>query len=572
MALGLLVGLGGCNLMPGWRDKGDSDDQLSKLLKVPEMPDLIGEAAIPQGLTFVSVEGVAAINRLPGTGGTVPPSSFRDQLVEEMKKHEVPDPNRFLERSETALVRVQAIIPPGVRRGDPIDLRVISPPQTGATDLHGGWLMDTRLRQQQTLSGALRKSEVLVVGTGQLLTRASSEGGEDITQKLQGIVLGGGRIQQDRVLGLFIRGEYKHVKIAALMAEAINQRFYFFEGRNRGGIANPREDDYIEITVHPRYRRNIHRLMAVVGKVAAKGESQDTQHRLIELGKRMAEPTTAAEAALQLEALGERAIPTLLEAVRNPDAEIRFHAAEALAYLDRPEAIEPLEQLIAEHPAFRHPGLLALEGMDNLPSLNALRRLMNQPSIETRYGAFRSIRRRPDGKNALRAEPVAAGVDFYTVASEAQPFIAVSLVDKAEIVLFGPECPVVIPDFLMGPGGLMIRADEEQAGHLRVSRFRPGADDRRATVPATVSGLLAGIGATGGDYGDCVSVLRAAKQQQFIACNLAIDPLPKAQQAYRGRDSVEPSDPATVPPSNLDAETVEEPSSRWWVWWKREEA
>src|SRR5690606_588233 len=137
----------------------------------------------------------------------------------------------------------------------------------------------------------------------------------------------------------------------------------------------------------PRYRRNIHRLMAVVTMVLAKGESVETQHRLANVGKRMAEPTTAADAAVNLEALGERAIPTLLEAVKNPDLEIRFYAAEALAYLERSEAIEPLERAAADQPAFRYPALIALEGMDSRGSLDALQRLMHQPSIETRYGA-----------------------------------------------------------------------------------------------------------------------------------------------------------------------------------------
>jgi hypothetical protein len=571
-ALLVLLGLSGCNVMSGWRNEEDTNEKLGKLLAVPEMPDLVRQAAVAHGLTFVSVEGVAAINRLPGTGGSVPPSPLRNDLIDEMKKHEVSDPELFLERPETALVRVQAIIPPAVRRGDPIDLRVISPPQTGAVDLHGGWLMDTRLRQQQTLGGAVRKGEVLVIGTGQLLTRASSEAGEDPNLKLEGIVLGGGRIQQDRKIGLVIRPEYQHVKISAQLAEVINRRFYYYEGKNRGGIAKAKEDDFIEITVHPRYRRNVHRMLAVVGMVDAKGESKDTQQRLVDLGKRMAEPTTAAEAAMQLEALGEPAVPTLLEAVRNVDPEIRFYAAEALAYLDRTEAIEPLEKSIAEHPAFRHPGLLALEGMDSRVSLDSLRRLMDQPSVEVRYGALRSIRRRPDGKVILRPVAVAPGVDFYHIPSDAPPFIAISLVDKAEIVLFGADSPVQISDFLMGPAGLVIRPDDQEPGKLKVTRFRPGEDDRRTTVPANISGLLAGIGATGGDYGDCMSILRAAKAREFISCTVSIDPLPKAQQSYFRDELPEPTDPAALPPEDLEVKPEEAPETPWWVWWNKAEA
>lgn len=561
----------GCNVMTPWKDKEEPNANLEKLLKVPQMPDLVRQAAVPHGLTFVSVEGVAAVNRLPGTGGSVPPSALRDELIDEMKKHEVPDPNLFLELPETALVRVQAIIPPGVRRGDPIDLRIISPPQTGATDLHSGWLMDTRLRQQQTLSGMVRKSDVLVVGTGQIFTRADSEGGEDLSLKIEGVVLGGGRIQQDRKLGLVIRPEYQHVKLSAKLAEVINQRFYFYDGAARGGIAKAREDDFIEISVHPRYRRNIHRMMAVIGNVVAAGTSADTQHRLIDLGRKMSEPTTAADAAMQLEALGEAAVPTLLETLKNPDAEIRFYAAEALAYLDRNEAIEPMERAAAEQPAFRYASLVALEGMDGRAPLDALQRLTHQQSIETRYGALRSIRRRPDGQVVLRPIKL-GGVEFYQIPSDGPNFIAVSLADRPEIACFGEDAPIKITDFLMGTGGLVVRPEKDDPSKIRISRFRPGHEDKRASVPATISGLISGVAITGGDYGDCVALLRTAKASQFIDCGLAIDPLPKSMRAYHRGESLSPSDPAGLPPSNFTAEKLEEPKSPWWIWWKRSDA
>lgn len=571
MTLGGVAVSTGCNVLNPWKEKEEPNANLDKLLKVPEMPELVRQAVVPHGLTFVSVEGVAAVNRLPGTGGSVPPSALRDELIDEMKKHEVPDPNLFLELPETALVRVQAIIPPGVRRGDPIDLRIISPPQTSATDLHGGWLMDTRLRQQQTLSGMVRKSDVLVVGTGQIFTRADSESGEDMSLKIEGVVLGGGRIQQDRKLGLVIRPEYQHVKMSAKLAEAINQRFYFYDGATRGGIAKAREDDFIEISVHPRYRRNVHRMMAVIGNVVAAGESANTQHRLIDLGKRMSEPTTAADAAMQLEALGEAAVPTLLETLKNPDAEIRFYAAEALAYLDHSEAIEPMERAAADQPAFRYASLVALEGMNGRAPLDALQRLTNEQSIETRYGALRSIRRRPDGQVVMR--PVKLGsVEFYNIPSEGQNFIAVSLADRPEIACFGEDAPIKITDFLMGPGGLVVRPEKDDSSKIRISRFRPGHEDKRATVPATISGLISGVTMTGGDYGDCVALLRTAKASQFIDCGLAIDPLPKAMRTYHRGENMSPSDPAGLPPSNFTAETPEEPKSPWWVWWKRSEA
>jgi hypothetical protein len=292
---------------------------------------------------------------------------------------------------------------------------------------------------------------------------------------------------------------------------------------------------------------------------------------LIDLGKKMNEPTTAADAALQLEALGEPAVPTLLEAMKNPDEEIRFYAAESLAYLDRSEAIEPLEIAATDQAAFRYSALIALEGMDGRASLDALQRLTNKPSIETRYGALRSIRRRPDGQVIMRPVKM-GGVEFYNIASEGPSFIAVSVADRPEIACFGEDAPIRITDFLMGPGGLIVRPEKDDPTKMRVSRFRPGHDDKRATVPATISGLISGVTLTGGDYGACVSLLRTAKSSQFITCGLAIDPLPQAMRTYHRDDKLAPSDPAELPPNNFTPDPPKEPDSPWWVWWKRSEA
>ncbi len=138
-------------------------------MRAPDPPDLIREGTVIQGLRPIEVEGVGAVNGLPGSGGPPDPSIFRDQLIEEMKRHDVADPNQFLELDETALVRVLASIPPGAKRGDPIDIRVVAPKESRAEDLRQGWLLDTRLREQRLLQNVVRQSEVMAIGMGSVL-------------------------------------------------------------------------------------------------------------------------------------------------------------------------------------------------------------------------------------------------------------------------------------------------------------------------------------------------------------------------------------------------------------------
>lgn len=526
------LSLSGCSSL--WRGKTDETDQgsgLRELMKAPAPPDLVREATVPQGMRPIQVDGVGAVNGLPGTGGPANPSSYRDQLLDEMKRHDVADPNHFLERNDTAMVRVRASIPPGARRGDSVDIRILAPKESQVSDLHGGRLLDTRLRQQQVLQNAVRESEVLAIAIGPVLTRADYHPGTDAAMRVEGNILNGGRVQVTRKLGLVLRPKYQHVKMAAAISSAINQRFFFFDGTTRRGISKAMEDDYIEIDVHPRYRDNLVRLMDVVQTISVKPESADTQERLADLAERLARPSTARDAALQLEGIGESAVPTLLEGAKSSNPELRFYAAEALAYLDRSEAIEPLEEAAREVAAFRPQALLALQGLDQQLAIDALQRLISEPSLETRYGSFCAIRRRIDGKRTLAGKALGS-FWLYRVPSTAQPAIVVSLRESPEIVLMGETTSVSIPEFIRLPGGWLIKPEPNSPDKLRISRFQPGRKDQRATVSSSVQALIEGIVAVGGGYGDVIAVLRTAKDEGYLADQLAIDPLPKSTRTY----------------------------------------
>jgi len=529
--LSLIVMQAGCNLLSG-KSEDDNNTKLQNLMQTPVLPDLIRDATVVQGMQPIQVVGVGVVNSLPGTGGPANPSAYRDELLEEMKRRDIKDPNKFLERADTALVRVQVTIPPGARRNDPVDIIIQAPNESVVSNLNDGWLLDTRMRQQRYLQNRVRKSEVMAIGTGPVLTRSSHTPGEDETLHVEGMVLSGGRIQITRKLGLVLRPEYQHAKTSSDLAAAINRRFFFFDGTTRRGIAKAKEDDFLEMEPHPRYRRNIPRMMAVIQAIGVAPESSATQTRLAELAQRLSDPNNAADAALQLEAMGESAVPILLDAINSPNPELRFYAAEALSYLDRTEAIEPLEAAARETAAFRHPSLLALQGIEHQLAIDALQRLMNESSLETRYGAFCAIRRRGvEGKSILGGKALKSFY-LYQVPSAAKPAVVVSLRESPEIVLFGDSGELNVPQFLKGPNGLIIKPDTTQPGHLKISRFQINVEDKRTTVPASLASVIRGIVSVGGGYGDVIATLRLAKDKGYLADQLAFDPLPAAVRVY----------------------------------------
>ena len=534
--------LGGCSLIGGGDPDLEADERLEKLLKSPEPPGLIREAAIAHGMRPIRVDGVALVNALSGTGGPVNPSVYRDQLLDEMRRESVEDPNLLLERDDTGLVLVSGIIPPGARRGDPMDIKVVVPSRSMSSDLHGGWLLDTRMRHQQLIQSAVRRSDVMAISIGRVLTKSDYTPSSDDSKRTEGRILAGGRVQIERKLGLLLRPEYKHVKMASRIQKAINRRFFFFDGSTRRGIAKAVEDDFIEIEVHPRYRGNEQRMMAVIRSIAIGKDVADPQARLTDLASRLSNPATARDAALQLESMGEGAVPTLIEGTKSANPELRFYAAEALAYLDRSEAVAPLEEAAREVLAFRYPSIAALQRIDLQLAVDALQNLMNMPSLETRYGAFCAIRRRSDARLVLHGSEVTNECRLYEVASSAAPAVVVSLRETAEIVLFGEVSPLQLNGFLRGPDGLIVRADPQNPSLIRISRFRAGRPDERSGATATTRGLINGVAAVGGCYGDIVAILRQAKETGAMVDQFAIDPLPKSLRLYHREDHADPLD------------------------------
>lgn len=556
----------GCSM---WRSDADKD-KLESLGKVPEPPEMIRQAAVAYGLTPGKIQSYGIINNLLGTGSVEPPSIQRDQLLSQMKVRGVEQPNEFIDSPNTAIVLVETWIPAGARKGDPLDLTIRyasrnSPTGEQARSLRNGWLMPAQLRFTQMISGVPKTSDVLAEGTGPLLLRANFEGGDDPQQLLEGRILGGGRVVKEGKLDLRIRSEYRHVAISKSIAKAINLRFFYFDGTNRTGIANAKEDDLIEIEVPERYRNNVHRLMAVVGAIGTSTDLTKINERIQSLSRQLMEPTTAQDAAFQLEGIGQDGIPALLTAIGSPNPEIRFYAAEALGYLDNDEAIPALVELSREQHAFRFNTLQTLSGMKQRRAGDGLRQLFDEPSLETRSGAFDAMKRRGDSKSYLNGRRLTDIAMLYEIPSMGGPMVALSLKRNPDIVIFGGPVPVSIPEFIICGAGLTIVPDP--SGGIQINRIVTGRDDQRLVVPPNVAGLCAGIAQVGGTYGDIVETLRVLAEKQGLGGQLAIDVLPKPLREYHrdGKDfDGNNLNPASIGPEPINPPEAETPERGWY--------
>ncbi len=384
------VGLSGCSWWNGLTMRSQSPEAAP-----PENTHakLISDFASATNVQLAHVETVGLVTGLHHTGSDPTPSNERDALLEEMKKRDVANPNGLLASGNVSLVWIQGILRPGIQKGDHFDIEVRVPSQSETTSLRGGYLLQTWLTETAALGNQVHKGEQLAIAKGPVMVDPKANPKTDRISMCRGRILGGGVCLKSRPLGLVLSPEHKDVRNSSRIANAINRRFHVFQDGHKDGMAKAINDEYIELKVHPRYKDNVARYVQVVRSLPITETAPERTVRLAKLQTELLDPATSAEAALQLEALGPDGGDALLKGVKSNDVEVRFYCAEALAYLDRREAAEPLGQIARDQPAFRVFALTALSAMQEFAAADRLRDLLSAPSAETRYGAFRACGR-----------------------------------------------------------------------------------------------------------------------------------------------------------------------------------
>lgn len=525
---------GGCTA-PLFRGQSPETKEIAELVdERADQPRFVGDLAAPVGTADLRVHGVALVTNLDGTGSDPPPSPLRDQLKKEMQTHNVRRPDEALASKNTAMVLVSGSIPPGAQKGDVFDIAVRVAPRTETTNLRGGWLMATRLREMSVLDHTIHTGHVAALSQGPILCDAQFDKSQDTVLQLRGRVLGGGVVQLERPLGLVIRDEHTSIKTSTMIGAAINDRFHDFDRGTKRGLANPTRDNYVELKVHSRYRDNVPRFIQVVRNITVGESPVECLARLSELQKQLLEPTSSQRAALQLEAIGTEGVPILRKAITSSDPEIRFYAAEALAYLDDSDATDALSEAARNERAFRWRAMLALAVMDQYASQQALVELMNASSAETRYGAFRALRAHDARDPLVRGEILNDEFALHMVSTTGDAMIHISRSKRPEIVIFGERQKLEAPSFVFAGKRILIKRHNEQT--VKVSCFGLNGEDQQQVCSTDLSDVIRTIAKLGGGYADVIQALEEAKSKGFLAARLEVDALPRGGRLYHRED------------------------------------
>ncbi len=518
--------------MPTWTSitkRSQSPDKEKKKKGIEN----VGARTTVAGLNMLTLESVGLVTGLNGTGDDPPPSSYRKQMLDEMRRRGVKSPNQVLRSPNTALVIVRAYLPPLVKKGDSFDVEVRIPGASEATSLSGGTLLTTRLSEQAMVQGrGILKGHVMAVAKGPILISARGDDKDSEAGLLRrGRILGGGTSMTNRKLSMYLRAEYRSVRNSQRTAKRIGKRFHRYTRHGtKEALAVAKTDQKIELDIVARYKDNYPRYLRVIRQIAWNENQVKQGIRIEKLKKELQNPITAERAALNLEAIGKRAIPVLQEGLKSKTLESRFHAAMALAYLGEPDGLEVLKEVAQKEPAFRAFAFAAMAASEEPEANLYLHDLMSVQSAETRYGAFRTLSVLDKNDPFIYGELLNNQFRLHEVRSKGKPMIHLTHYKKAEVVLFGANQKFHTP-LVLKPGRIIVKA---QAGseEVTVSLYLVNQPDRTRTVSRRVADVIRAATELGATYPDIAMMLAQAGTQGSLPGSLEMDALPRTGRVY----------------------------------------
>ena len=549
---------------------------------VPSKADeVIGSLAEISG-NELRVEGVGLVVGLDNTGANPPPSAERQKLIDEMRKARVSEAEKILASRKVALVLIRARIPAGADPKDAIDVEVEIPAGTATpeTSLAGGRLIQARLTEVGYAGGEQREGKYLALAGGPVMTGTEAKPDD----KNSGRVLGGGRVRNEVPYLIVLREQYQNARNSKTIEDIIKQRFHWRDGIDEKGAATAKSDKHMVLRVPKVYHQNQARYFQVLKLLPIVDNPDLRAERLVRWRRELLDPKLSGVAALRLEGLGKNATDTLKAGLASPNAQVRFFAAEALAYLDDPAGVEVLSQSVRTLNDFRAHALAALAAMDHPAATLRLRQLLNEPDPKVRYGAFNALRtldpRDPflGQVRILHDEPappeddsMALAIDgpprrhraaprredpfsLYVVDCDGPPLVHISRARRAEVVVFSRGQKLLTPIVLGGTGSVMLNAAEgdEQVQISRIESHGPDEANVKVSSPLDLGEVIREAAQLGATYPEILAILRAAEAQRNLPGPLTVDAAPTASPAYldaqlSGVDTTARKDDAVVP-------------------------
>jgi hypothetical protein len=552
-----LAGIAGCHNLWDGRNLSNKIQSRSQIGDDPKF-DLddsttIGSKSTVGNTEPIPVSGVGLVSNLPGTGSSAPPGGWRNMLEQSLKKQGVTNVREFLDdpQRRTSLVLVSALIPPGARKGELIDVEITLPEESKTTSLKGGYLHHCELYTYDTTgniramlregkrigpSGDLKLGDVWAVASGELIAGQFLPRRADVPEEVEkdaegrplyrsARIWGGARVTRSRPYHILLNPADQNPRMAAIVAERLNSTFHNATDASHK-VADAKTRELILVHVPYPYRNNHYRFLLVARHVPILPTPPQSLYRR-RLEDELLDPATCLTAAIKLEALGMSSIRPLRVGLESTSPWVRFAAAEALAYLGQSDGAAELARLAEEHPALRAPALKALAALDDAAAADRLVDLMGRTDPELRYGAFLALRLADDQHPAVRGMPIHRSYHLHLVAPGTPGMVHLTSGRRAEIVLFGDDVLFRGPFTL--PIGTEYTVKVPGSGSATLTRIVKVKDEwveRQVNCSADVGSVLIALGQMGGGYAEAVELIRRADAAGVLSSSVLVDAIP----------------------------------------------
>ncbi len=575
-ALGV-AGLVGCKSTDPDKTKIQSRSQIGEEPGEVDGSTTVGSKTTIGNSDAIQVSGVGLVYGLPGTGSSAPPGGWRMMLEDSLKKQGQTNLKELLDNPNrsTSLVLVTAMIPPGVRKGDPIDIQITLPDESKTTSLKGGKLLLCELYTTDTTgnlksmihegrpsgpSGELRKGDVWAKAEGPVLAGQfipTNGGAAPVETDADGQpvykvgrIWGGGRVNRTRPYYILLNPGDQNARTAAVVAERLNSTFHATSEPNLK-VADAKNRELILINVPIAYRNNHYRFLLVARQVPLLPAGPDSVYRK-KLEEELLDATTTLAAAVKLESLGSSSMRALRVGLESPSPWVRFASAEALTYLGQTDGAAELARLAEDHPALRAPALKALAAMDDAACTDRLADLMASSDSILRYGAFLALRLADENNSAARGMLINNSFWLHQLAPGSPGMIHLTSERRCEIALFG-DSPKLRGPFTLPVGSeftVHVPASGAEATVTRIVKVRGDLVEDKRTCKTDLAAVLVTIGRLGGGYPEAVELIRRGDRAQVLSASVVVDAIP-AELNIRQLSSFARRDP-TLTKANLE--------------------
>ncbi len=406
----------------------------------------------------MTVDGYGLVAGLNGTGSAECPPHIRGYLKQYILKQLPPDAlntDEFINSMDTAVVRVEGIMPRIYGKNEYFDVVVTALEGTQTTSLEGGRLYKTDLK----VSGGFGLT-IKVLGTAEGPVFMDTLGDKEINKRT-GYILGGGRVIEESKISFVLR--QPDYKIANAIRNKLTERF-------GAGTAKAVSPSQVEVEVPAEYKEQKQRFISIVKAMYLTETPELTAERISSFVKKLAVAGEKDLTEASLEAIGNVSIGKLSALLNSSNEEVRLRAARCILNLGSDAGLEALREIAStKNSPFRVEALEVIAaGAGRNDAAAVSRKLLRDEDFDIRLAAYEQLRKLND--IAITQEPIAGDFFLEQVTQTHHKGIFVSRSSQPRIVLFGAPIYCRENIFVQSPDGNI--AINAPAGQPYVSIIR----------------------------------------------------------------------------------------------------